>query len=126
MDMMGQKMVMKIGDEEKEIQQDPKITYMEQIKEIAGYKCKKAQVIIGENEPITVYYTEEIPVAITGQIKGLKGYPLEYETSQNGLKAVFTAKNVKRELVADSLFVVPPDYKEVTKEEIQKMFGGGK
>ena len=126
MDMMGQKMVMKMGAEEMENQDaKPKITYLDKTKEIAGYQCKKAQVIFGENEPVTVYYTEEIPAVVNGQIKGLKGYPLEYETNYNGLKAVFTAKSVKKELIDDTKFIVPSDYQEITKEEIQKMFGGG-
>lgn len=128
MDIMGQKMVMKVNAEEmdKKGEKEPKITYLDETKQIAGYKCKKAQVDDGENEPVTVYYTEEIPVSkYNSQIRGIKGYPLEYESNQSGLKVMFTAKAVKKEQVAESKFIVPADYKEITKEELQKMLGGG-
>lgn len=128
MDIMGQKMAMKVGEEEieKKEEKEPKITYLDETKEIAGYKCKKAIITTGESgESITVYYTEEIPVTqYNTQIKGIKGYPLEYETNQSGLKVLISAKSVKKEDVSDSKFLVPDDYKEVTKEELQQMFGG--
>lgn len=133
MDIMGQKMALKMTKEEVEKQRNdgnvkaPTIKYTDETKEIAGYKCKKAIAVLEEGEELAVYYTDEIPsngANPNNQFKGLNGFPLEYQASQNGLKMLVTAKSVKLGKVDDSKFKIPSDYKEVTQEELQKMFGG--
>ncbi|MFN4234615.1 MAG: DUF4412 domain-containing protein [Bacteroidia bacterium] len=133
MDIMGQKMALKMTKEEIEKQRNdgnakaPTIKYTDETKEIAGYKCKKAIAVTDEGEELAVFYTDEIPsngTSTNNQFKGLNGFPLEYQASQNGLKMLVTAKSVKLGKVDDSKFKIPSDYKEVTQEELQKMFGG--
>ena len=41
------------------------------------------------------------------------------------MKMKFTATSVKKQKVTDKDFEIPEGYKEVTKEELQNMFGGG-
>lgn len=74
-----------------------------------------------------IYYTDEIPSgsgSTNNQFKGLNGFPLEYQANQNGLKMLVTAKSVKVGKVDDSKFKISSEYKEVTQEQLQNMFGG--
>jgi GLPGLI family protein len=130
MDIMGQKMALKMSKEEIEKQRsevkEPTIKYTEETKEIAGYKCKKAIALTEEGDELAIFYTDEIPNsnASNNQFKGLNGFPLEYQANQNGLKMLVTAKSVKLGKVDDSKFKVSSEYKEVTQEQLQNMFGG--
>jgi GLPGLI family protein len=130
LDIMGQKLMVKTSAEEVAKEEtkagETSYKYTNETKEIAGYKCKKAEATSPESEePLTIYYTEEIPVNQgSSQFKGLKGFPLQYEVNQGGMKMVVTAHSVKTEKVPDSKFAIPADYKEVSKEELQQMFGG--
>jgi GLPGLI family protein len=131
MDMMGQKMAIKMTKEEIEKQRAeikaPTIKYTDETKEIAGYKCKKAIAVTEEGDELTIYYTDEIPngnSAANNQFVGLNGFPLEYQTIQKGLKMLVTAKSVKPGKVEDSKFKVPNDYKEITQDQLKSMFGG--
>lgn len=130
MDLMGQKMAIKATKEEIEkhqaAQKKPQITYLEDTKEIAGYKCKKAQLKFDDSEDITtIYYTTDISMSANDMIPGLQGFPMEYEMDMNGVKALAIVKTIKAEKVADTQFITPEGYQVVTPEELQKMFGGG-
>ncbi len=125
MDIMGQKfkIVTKTGDKQ------PTVTVKEltETKEIAGYTCKKAELTIeGQTDPVVVYYTDQIlNNGYNSQIKGIKGYPLEFEAAQSGMKISYAAKSVTKEAVDDSKFT--PDntgYTETTREDMMKNFGG--
>lgn len=130
MDIMGQKLALKMSKEEIEKQRsevkEPTIKYTDETKDVAGYKCKKAIATTDEGEELAIFYTDEIPnrSAANNQFKGLNGFPLEYQANQNGLKMLVTAKSVKVGKVDDSKFKISSEYKEVTQEELQKMFGG--
>jgi GLPGLI family protein len=127
MDLMGTKY--KIVSKADEKQPEVKVKELPETKEVAGYKCKKAEVTMeGQTEPITVFYTEDIlNTGYNSQIKGIKGYPLQFEVNQGGMKISYTAKSVSKDKIEDSKFVIDTkDYKEVTKDELTKMMGGGK
>lgn len=105
---------------------EPKFTYVNETKKIAGYNCKRAEAKFeGMDEVLAIYYTEEIPADKNTQFKGLKGFPLEYETASQGFKMNVSAKSVSQETISDSLFKIPDGYKETTMEELSKMMGGG-
>lgn len=129
-DMMGQQMAIKSTKEEYEKGQKDqpkgKVTVMEEYKTIAGYKCKKAEITSGD-DVVTVYFTEDITSASANAISNmddLKGLALEYSMDVQGLTMKFTAKEVKAGKVAKSEFRIPSGYRELTKEEAKKMFGG--
>lgn len=126
MDMMGQKLLMKMNREElSKNEKEPKITYLDGTLEIAGYTCKKASISFdGDNEPQIVYYTEDIPAQSDNHFNGLKGFPLQYEVRQNSMHMTVKAEKISSEDVPDKLFEIPDGYKEVTKEEMKQMFGG--
>jgi len=125
MDIMGQKY--KIVSKADDKKPDVKVKELTETKDIAGYKCKKAELTIeGQTEPVIVYYTDEIANnGYNSQIKGIKGYPLQFEVSQGGMKIAYSAKSVTKEKIEDTKFVVDSkDYKEVTQEDLQKMMSG--
>jgi GLPGLI family protein len=137
MDMMGQKMVIKMTEEEinAEIdkQQEFSVQQYDETKEIAGYECKKA-VISSEDEAgnktsFIVYYTQELGGSALNfdnpMFKNIDGVLMEFEMDQGPMKMKLEAVSVKKENVPDSEFVVPDGYQELTKEQMQNMFGGG-
>jgi GLPGLI family protein len=135
MDMMGNKSAIKFTEEDikKQKEKDGKggdldIKKTDETKEIAGYKCKKA-VVTNKDGSYDIYYTDEITYKNGDWIndyKGIEGFPLQYKTTQNRLTMQLTAKSVSKEKVDAGIFAIPADYKLMTLEEMQKMYGGGK
>lgn len=136
MDFMGQKFVVKQSGEELEAAKDeaeaeepakPEIKYIDETKVIAGYTCKKAEVI-QDGETMEVYYTDEIsvPQVETAQnsIEGLDGMLMEFTIVQEGMTMTMSVQEVKKSKVKKHLFTIPSDYEEKSMEEFRTMFGG--
>lgn len=128
-DGMGGKFFVKMSKAEIEKSEkenpEPEFTYTKETKKIAGYNCRRAESKFeGMEETLAIYYTEEIPADKSTQFKGLKGFPLEYETASEGFRMTISAKSVSREALSDALFKVPDGYKETTMEELGRMMGG--
>ncbi len=126
MDFMGQKL--KITHKAEDKTPEVKVKELPETKEIAGYKCKKAELTMGgQNEPVTVYYTDDIANnGYNSQIKGIKGYPLQFEINQGGMKITYLAKSVSLDKVDDAKFNIDTkEYKEVTQDDLTKMIQGG-
>ena len=121
MDAMGQKYKMTIDtDELSEIENvytdEIKIDYVDETKTIAGYTCKKAIVVMeGFDQEAVFYYTEEIAPLMLSGMEGLhlKGLPLEYNISMDGMTMVMRASEVKKTTVPDSTFDIPAGYTEM-------------
>lgn len=138
-DAMGQKYFYKMSkaDMEKENKKtpDPKITYTEEKKTIAGYECKKALIENksekGEVQKVDVWYTEKIQSSSSagkssGQFKGLKGAPLEFSMNQGQFKMQMSATNVSTSPMADSKFIANTEgYTEKSYAEMKQMQKGG-
>ncbi len=133
-EVMGNKYQVK-NDKTKKDEKDPVIKYSDEIKQIAGYTCHKAEVAISDDQgqPFTssVYYTTDIPSPEEkeGQFKGLKGFPMEFSVRKQGMNILMTATTVEKKSLTDDIFAVPSGYKLMTQEEIQadmqKNMGGG-
>ncbi len=135
MDMMGNKFQVKTPMEEPgtgEDEMDIKTT--DETKEIKGYTCKKVimtpkkTAANGQDMTITLYVTDRIQMVgpITPQMKGpnkLNGTPLEMSIQTSGVTMVYTCKGVETSLPKDS-FKEPKGYKEMSKEEYEKMMQG--
>jgi GLPGLI family protein len=140
-DAMGQKYFYKMSkaDMEKESKKnpEPKITYLEDKKTIAGYECKKAVLETkndkGEAQKMDVWYTDKIQSSSgsgrnQGQFKNLKGAPLEFSMNQGQFKMQMTATNVSTSPVADAKFTANTEgYTEKSYAEMKQMQkqGGG-
>ena len=131
MDMMGKKVAMEMTKEELEkmdkngsSKKKPEFKYIDGEKEIAGFKCKKAIVVLEGAGEMELYYTEGLPAGASTQFEGLKGFPLEYTIAQGPMKIKVTASSVKQEKINSSLFEIPDGYDKMTFEEFQKSMGG--
>lgn len=126
-DGMGQKIYLETDlDELTRESVKPKVTHMDETKEILGYKCKMAEVDQGieGGEPITLYYTEKIP-NVLDQYGDIKGFPLQFDETNPQFTKIMVAKEIIKEKVDMSKFKIPSGFKKTTKEELQKMTGGG-
>lgn len=131
MDLMGKKMAMEMSKEElekmdknKKSQKKPEFKYVDGSKDIAGYKCKRALVVMEGSAELEIYYTEELPKGASKTYEGLNGFPLEYTIAQGPMKIKVTAEKVKQEKLDNSLFDIPSGYDKITFEEFQKQMGG--
>jgi len=113
----------------------PKINYLDETKQIAGYIAKKAEFITkdeyGDEQKIIVYYNEEIAgpeYNFLNNFPTLKGFPMEYTMPlEEGKSITFSVSEVKTSKVKikETDFMIPTDFKETTEEELKNMFGGG-
>jgi hypothetical protein len=93
-------------------------------KQIAGYSCSRAVVKTEGNVSSDLYFTKEIKarLPVNVQFPGADGFPMEYMVNQNGLKMLYTVKQVIPESVPSSLFSVPSDYKLVTPQDLMQIY----
>ncbi|MBN2729103.1 MAG: hypothetical protein JXR53_07750 [Bacteroidales bacterium] len=132
---MGLKYYMKTEKEKilAEMEDEPKINYLDETKTISGYECKKAEYITtdeyGDEVATVVYYSEELGNESTnfgGTFHGLKGFPMEYsiETEQGTVTYAVTNVQTKKTKIKDIIFMIPTDYEELDEEKAKQLFGG--
>lgn len=126
--MMGKKVGIEMNDEEIEREKakelSPEIEYLDETKKIAGYSCKKA-IIKSGNDEFTVYYTNEIQNQKLHQTyKGLDGFLMEYEVSQQGMGMIMSVTEIEKKKIAKNEFEIPAEYDLMTKDEFNKMMSG--
>jgi hypothetical protein len=116
-------------EEIKKENSDYKIKWEEckETKVIAGYKCKKVNVVMVEHPEVTfeAYYTKEMGAENVNDLSpynGIKGMLMQYRLKKMGLELQFTAKSVKQAEVTDNVFEIPAYFKIVPKTEIEKIF----
>ncbi|MCX6232534.1 MAG: hypothetical protein NTZ33_13445 [Bacteroidetes bacterium] len=133
-----------IVKKQEEVEKDNKgtvIKYMDETKEILGYKVKKAVITAavkedeeeGSGGTITVYYTEELggPEVNFGSdmFHGLNGVALEFEAVTKKMTFKAVAKVVEKGKVKETDFLIPTGCTETTmeafQEEIKALRGGG-
>ena len=94
-------------------------------KEIAGYKCIKAEAKMSDGTSFSVYYTSDIVPEnkeYDYHFRNLNGLPLEYELTQRNLTIRYTVSKINLNPVPASKFDIPTSgYREMSYEESQKM-----
>lgn len=99
------------------------VKLQDDIKEIAGYECKKAIVTDVNGNEFVYWYTEDIKVDknYANYInRELPGMPLEFEFVQDDLTLKFTTILIEKEIKDLTLFdvLLAEEYKEWTFEEM--------
>jgi len=100
---------------------DKKIELTNETKEIAGYKCKKAN-ITWNGYNFSIFYTDEIRIDEpnwNNPFPEIDGVLLEYQYEMFDIKTKVTATTVKKEDIADETFEIPAGYKNVSKKEME-------
>ncbi len=94
-------------------------------KEVAGYKCKKAILTIGNSEKFEVYYTQEINAKNCNwwsPFKEIDGMLMEYHVIKYGIHMHLKAREVKTEPIENDQFLLPKDYKKISVVEMDGIF----
>lgn len=121
-DMMGKKVAIENKGDESNETELPSIDYVNESKTIAGYLSKKAIISDDEGNKTIVWYTEELPsLGLYKKMKGLKGFPMEFEMNQNGISSKISVSKISEESISDSEFIIPSEYEKVSQEEFQQM-----
>lgn len=111
----------------------PTVSITQETKTIATYLCKKAILTTTEEDGTisndTIFYTEDLGCAdynFSTPYNGIPGVILEYSQFVEQINGTmkYTATLVKKGKVADTEFLIPSDFQEVTLEELKKAFGG--
>lgn len=135
MDMMGNKIALKLDAEEASkasAETDVDIVETKETKVIKGYKTKKYIIkpkgVEMNGGEISIYVAEDIQVGTIDlgnnmTTSKLKGAPLEMNMKMQGMSMVYTLKSIDEEVPANA-FKEPTGYKEMTMEEFQKSMGG--
>lgn len=101
-----------------------KIKKVNERKNIAGYDCKKAIVDVtdetGAVTSVELWYCEQIaPVEMKGEIKGT---PMEFTMTIEGITMKYEVTAVTKETVAESLFTIPAGYTLQTMDQMYQNF----
>ncbi len=87
------------------------ISYVNEIKQILGYECKKAILQLKDGSSFTVYYSTAIAPSVKEfeyQFKDIPGFVLEYEAIEGkGVKITYTATKINLNPVPASKFDIP-------------------
>ncbi len=126
MHMLGWKNAYKISpeDEEEKNKKKPRINYIDNdTKTIAGYTCKKAEIWMDEDEdePLVLYYTEDLPSGTHREYKYVKGFPMEYTIHNSGMSLTMSVASISKEKVPDAYFEVPEGYAIKSYEELKNL-----
>jgi GLPGLI family protein len=128
-DAMDNKYQLKNEKNQKDSPQ-PDFKYDDATKQIAGYLCHHAQLTQtgkgGETMTSDIYYTDQLPMNDQGgKLKGLKGFPLEFNGKVHGITSENIATSVEKQPLSDTTFIVPKGYKLVTRAEMMEEMKGG-
>jgi len=94
-------------------------------KDIAGYKCQKAEAKMPDGSSFVVYYTTDLIPENRDydyQFRSLNGLPLEYILNRGKMTIRYTVSKISLNPVPASKFDIPKSgYREMTYEESKKI-----
>jgi GLPGLI family protein len=129
MNLMGQEFKVNMKEEDfksLKLTQKLEITETSGVKEIAGFRCKKAYAL-SDGDTLTVYYAPELQTnAILPQFSEIKGLPLMYEVARNNIKMIYTCTEVNVSAVEDAEFEIASSVKEIPFSDFARSFAVSK
>lgn len=128
----GQKLMIKLTKEDWEgknrIYNNTSFEFTDEMKNIAGYNCKKAIAKTQDGKTFVVYYTSDLLISNKGYdvtFANLPGLPMEYEVESGKMKFKYTISKISFDPVPVSKFDFPTaGYRVMTYEENQQMKKG--
>ncbi len=106
------------------------IKLLGETKEIAGYKCRKGELITkddkGKESIDEFYYTDELgrgEYNFDSQYREVKGILMEYVTTEENIKVKATATSIDNKSISETEFMIPKGYEETTLEQLKSEFG---
>ena len=137
MDMMGQKLnientAAQLADQKKKAGIVTTFKATTDTKTILGYNCKRAIMTVKSNQGAEtssdIYYSEDFDISkftYGSAFPEVNGLPLEFTMNQGPFSMKVTAKSIKKENIPASEFAIPTDFKKVSQDDLQTIFGGG-
>lgn len=122
---MGNKFAIKSNIKDQDLS-EVEIEYVDETKEILGYKCKKA-IVTGQGETeIEIFYTEELgDISFSGNAIKVKGFPMQTTMTQGDMFTMIqTVEKIEKKKIKKIKMDVPSDFEVKTIEEIKKMQQG--
>lgn len=87
------------------------ISYVNEVKQVLGYECKKAILQLQDSTSFSVFYSTTIAPSVREfeyQFKDIPGFVLEYEAIEGkGQKIIYTATKINLNPVPASRFDIP-------------------
>lgn len=104
--------------------QNARFVTKELTKKLCDYTCTKSLVTYANGDSAEFYFTNDLlppNEAFNNMFPGLQGIPLEYEVKSNTSTIKLVAVRVETKSIDQNVFVIPKDYKMVTREELEKI-----
>lgn len=111
-------------DEIKTLKKPKELDFLtsEETKTISGYVCNKIQAISG-SDTLDVFYSIDLKTeSAFPPFEDIEGLPLQYELIRGGVKMKYTAVEVKRSVLDESIFDSNPDLKSIKFADFAKSF----
>ncbi len=126
MEIKNEKLAIKLQTKNKSNAIKEKISYLNETKNIVGYKCKKAilntyDVNEEEANTIELFYTNEIKGFFDVKFQNINGFPLQYALESNGMSIIYTASNIEVKKMNIKTFEIPDNYKVLSMNQFQQM-----
>lgn len=97
----------------------------DEVKNIAGYSCNKLIVTNKKTkETYPVYYTEKIGLEEMNwntPYEDIEGFLMDYPITRNNMEMKLTVNEIIKTEVSDSLFVIPGEYKPISKKDFDRL-----
>jgi len=104
-----------------------KLSYTNKVKNIAGYECSHALAVFpNSSDTVEVYYTDQLDIRnpnTNNPYRNINSVLLEFSVKLAGINMMFKAKRVIGGKINLGEFDIPTGYKEVSKEEMEKIVG---
>lgn len=133
--MQNKKIAVKMtSDQTKQMQEmqsgekDFEVKTTSETKKIGAHNCSKyilTDKISGDKTD--VWTTNEIVLplnSLTAAVKDVKGFPVAFESTANGMKIKMTLKQIKEEEIPVITFDIPSGYEVMTFDTMLQMMGG--
>ncbi|PLX18610.1 MAG: hypothetical protein C0599_11990 [Salinivirgaceae bacterium] len=103
------------------------IEYLSEPIDFKGYKCKQVRIKMADslNSEYLFYYTNDIPVLEPNRnnpFKEIPGVLMRFNMSLQGLSLQLEFENYRDTVFPESVFKIPSDYKEISREEMNQFF----
>lgn len=129
--MQGKKYAVKMNKSEAEKMQSGEQYYdinkTPETKKIAGYNCTKYLLKDNiEGTDVELWATNDISIpasSLTSNIKGIKGVPVLFTNTANGLKSKLTLKSISEQSVPEINFNIPSGYELMDFKDLMGQMG---
>lgn len=82
-----------------------------------GFTVKKANITFNDGYSFDIWYTTEIPSYYSNEFNGLKGFPIIFESSLEGLRVVYTFNKIEYKNLPTGFMDNPIGYQPMSLEE---------